>query len=426
MKNSIIIGLCIIVLSTVCVSCDRSGADVSVEEIKVDSMELYVGKSAQMVFSVIPEGAVYDDVFFACEDRSVVRVDQSGTVTALSEGKTSLTVSAGGRTGVGTVTVLPAVVEEIVIDTTDISIEIGNEVQLNASVSPEYAENYSILWESDNEGVAKVNEHGLVTALAEGIAVIKASVGDVFDEIKVQVTKITPKVGDFFYSDGTFSTDLQEDKEVIGLVFWSGDPGKDDKALREDHPECVNGLVVALDNAGDDMVAWQMNYTDYGRTVGEWVEENTEYASITTSDGIDQPLNKIVGYNNTKAMELFNADKANSNWSLGVIDAMYSWTVQAPENTSGWYVPSAKELSLLCSGDYDDDIMYMPRDMMDVKNKINDVLVKIGKPSINGDYWSSSELDYSFAIICGFFSAMVASEYKNEYWACCVRPVLAF
>lgn len=420
------IGILFLSLSfaTVC-SCVQDIQKIQVQEVLAEPMELRLGDSAKVKYSVMPSDAVYDKVYFACLDRNIVRVNSEGLVTGLSLGSTAVTVTINGKTGISEVNVLPALAESVRIDTTDFSLEIGQTVQLAAEVFPEYAAEKTVVWTSSQEDVISVSNNGLVTALSEGHAVVKASVGNVYDEVNVTVIKVQPKIGDYFYSDGTFSTELNENKVVIGLVFWVGDPSKDDLALRQEHPECINGLVVSVEDAGS-MVAWQSNYMEYGLTVGEWIEQNTDYSSITTSEGVNQPLNKILGYNNTKAIGLFNADDSNSEWKVDVGTSLVSWSVTAPGNTSGWYIPSAKELTLLCSGEYADDIMYMPSGMMDVKNRLNEVLTAIGKQTLGGYYWSSTELDAQLSVIHTFDVGVIWSEYKDEYWSCRLRPVLAF
>ena len=57
-------------------------------------------------------------------------------------------------------------------------LEVGETLGLTVAVLPEEATDKTVTWSSDNESVATVSEDGLVTALAEGKAVITATVGD--------------------------------------------------------------------------------------------------------------------------------------------------------------------------------------------------------------------------------------------------------
>ena len=90
--------------------------------------------------------------------------------------------------------------------------------QLTANVQPEDATNKNVSWSSDDETVATVSDGGLVTAVAEGVAIITATSEDGNFEDYVGVTVATPKTALMaiestigtakntltLYTDGTF------------------------------------------------------------------------------------------------------------------------------------------------------------------------------------------------------------------------------
>lgn len=212
---------------------------------------------------------------------------------------------------------------------------------------------------------------------------------------------IVPAVaGDIFYSDGTWSDVLEDSKTPIGVVFWTGNPTADDPTLEADFPQCTHGLVISLyEESGNDK-PWQDNSDEI--LIGEWVEANTEYISITSgrAGSAHNNLNRIMGYNNTKAIEAYNA--ANSGREVTCVQRAVAFrtSVKAPGGTSDWYMPSAKEVSLLCTGIFDGDIAkindvdYDPVKMTANMRMINGVLSKIeGAAPLDGfaGYWSSSE-----------------------------------
>lgn len=240
------------------------------------------------------------------------------------------------------------------------------------------------------------------------------------------------KVGDFYYSDGTWSTDLDESKTVVGVVFYVGDPGVDDEALRESHPDCIHGLVVGLKQA---QCEWQVDYSDFDdeadMTVGEWIEDNTDYVSIATrSESMSSVFNKIMGYNNTMGIDEFN--DGEYGWDYEVIVGSKVSSVMsgnpAPSISSGWYVPSIKEVSLLCSGVTSESIGDLGyEDTPDNKNMeiVNASLAKIeGATPLGGVYWSSTEYTVSQVHTVQFASGIVMQTSKGG--SNFLRPVLAF
>ena len=95
--------------------------------------------------------------------------------------------------------VVPAAASEITASEISLNfmgktLAVGGTFQLKAGFEPEGA-NPAVKWESDNTGVATVDENGNVTAIANGTAVIKASVyeGQPFAECAVTVVTETPE-----------------------------------------------------------------------------------------------------------------------------------------------------------------------------------------------------------------------------------------
>lgn len=69
-------------------------------------------------------------------------------------------------------------VESITLDVTEAEVNIGDEIQLTATVLPENAADRRISWSSSDDAVASVDENGIVRMLSAGYAVITASALD--------------------------------------------------------------------------------------------------------------------------------------------------------------------------------------------------------------------------------------------------------
>lgn len=63
---------------------------------------------------------------------------------------------------------------EVTLNQKTASVAVGATKQLTATVLPENAADKSVTWSSSNDAVATVDANGLVTAVAEGTADIKA------------------------------------------------------------------------------------------------------------------------------------------------------------------------------------------------------------------------------------------------------------
>ena len=286
--------------------------------------------------------------------------------------------------------------EDIILEETEFNMTVGETRQIKAEILPQNTTDTILLFDSSAPDIASVSENGLVTALSEGEAAIRVSAGEKHALCNVTVQCIPAEIGDYYYSDGTWSSEPDTDKTVIGIVFWTGNPGQDDPSLKKDHPECTHGLAVAIN--------------------GE--QEST--------------LNMMVGYNNTKAIEVFNAAPENATWPVEAVEkaGQYRQSVPAPENSSDWYLPSAKELTLLAYGDTDKNIYYTDSTTV-IKELVNEKLSTLEDSQLLcthdfiWTYWAANEFDEEEAYNVSMMSG-ATFYYKKGVINYFARFILAF
>lgn len=149
----------------------------------------------------------------------------------------------------------------------------------------------------------------------------------------VNTTLSTPKAGDYYYADGTWSSTLE--KPCIGIVFKVG-VGTDDATsnytgLRDN---TIHGYVVAVNDAHTNVGAWGIRETDV-----DGIENN------------DPAGNKYDGYKNTVVIRQLDAYAATDvsqpmkNGQYWAFKVASLYTPTAPEQTSGWYLPSIQQLA---------------------------------------------------------------------------------
>ena len=235
------------------------------------------------------------------------------------------------------ITVKARLVEGGALSNSSLTLSEGETAELTVDFTPAHDDNYdySVVWESSDEAVATV-EDGKVTAVAEGTATVSVTLSN-GDTLTCEVTVQQPVaasvfVGDFYYSDGTWSTDLDPSKTVIGVVFSVEKPTQmGDAQLAKDKPGATHGLVVALEETAD--IKWQESSSN----VGEWLEENTGYSYLTAQD-------RKCGYSNTLGLKAYNAVCTPEN---KVLVADCAPNIELSASTSGWYLPSYAELKML-------------------------------------------------------------------------------
>lgn len=155
--------------------------DIEVESVELNKTEaeLVVGETLRLEATVLPEEASGLTVTWSSSASEIVSVDDEGNVTALSEGKATITAEAGGVTATCDVTVSSASipVESVTVSEESIEIKIGETFTLTATVLPENAEDKTVTWSSSDNAIATVSDDGVVTGVAVGSATIVAAAG---------------------------------------------------------------------------------------------------------------------------------------------------------------------------------------------------------------------------------------------------------
>ncbi len=155
------------------------GLSVHTVEVSPESAGLEPGQTVQLAARPkASDGRVLSSrpVRWSSGDEAVAAVDNSGLVTAVSSGTTSISAMSGGRIGTAEIEVFVPVV---VVDVTPSSraVEIGGSFQLTATPRDGIgnALNRDVTWSSSDEAVATVDETGVVAGVSEGTAQVTAT-----------------------------------------------------------------------------------------------------------------------------------------------------------------------------------------------------------------------------------------------------------
>lgn len=159
--------------------------------------------SDALVATITPENADNKNVSWSLVDVEpedcVIWNEANHTVTAVAVGsaKVVVTTEDGDLTDECVVTVSPTLVQNVEIENAPTEpLEVGNEVQLNAVVTPEKATVKDVTWASDHTEYVTVDSTGKIKAVGVGSANISATAKDgsgEFDSVTVTVkeTKVS-------------------------------------------------------------------------------------------------------------------------------------------------------------------------------------------------------------------------------------------
>ena len=165
---------CVVTVSTVPVT----GISLSPATFSV-----VIGSTYRVTAKISPTNATDLSVTWESSDPSIATVDSNGVVKGVATGTATITATTtdGGYVGSSTATVTnvppPTAVAGVSLDKTTLTLAVGDNFTLTATVSPSNAANKSVTWSSSDASVATVN-NGVVTAVGVGTATITVTTND--------------------------------------------------------------------------------------------------------------------------------------------------------------------------------------------------------------------------------------------------------
>ncbi|WP_296883685.1 Ig-like domain-containing protein [uncultured Methanobrevibacter sp.] len=143
--------------------------------VKAEDMELKVGESGVINYTVAPEGL---KVNFVADNSGIVSVDEDGTVKALKKGTAKITINVGDDeiyAKNSTVITVTVTLNDASVEAENMELNVSDSGVINYTTNPK---GLDVTFVADNSGVVSVDEKGTVKALKEGKANITVKVGD--------------------------------------------------------------------------------------------------------------------------------------------------------------------------------------------------------------------------------------------------------
>ncbi len=234
------------------------------------------------------------------------------------------------------------------------------------------------------------------------VTVADWNTGEIINEGTEQ---IVPLIGDYYYTDGNYSTVLDPTKEVIGLIYWI-DP--------------INPKHVKIVSLDESKVAWSTSNFDVGK--GAYVAIRDAYPgdenSIARQNGAANRTildNFITANSGTYSIDNFPAFKA------------------ANEMGSDWYLPALSELQYLyCAWNgaelksWHKGIIGTPVTNNDAQAAFNAKLTAASGTALAKDfYWAATEYSTNFAWFVRFTDSFSNTDPKmSSYRVRLIRDII--
>lgn len=166
--------------------------DVQVEkiELSLDKNTINKGERIKLKTRVLPEDAVDKTLKFSSNNTNVASVSSDGYIIGLSSGTAKITATANNKISNSINITVYSPVTDIMVSTENCFVQIDEKYKINAKVLPEDANNKNINYQSEDEGIAKVDAEGNIIGISEGKTNIILTSEDSKVTKKVQVTVI--------------------------------------------------------------------------------------------------------------------------------------------------------------------------------------------------------------------------------------------
>ena len=159
-------------------TCTVTVKTVKVTGVRVSNTSVTVkeGKSATVTATVAPTNATNKAVTWTTADASIAKVSQTGVITGVKAGTTTVTVTTkdGGHTATINVTVTAPVAAESVSISGAKTVQEGKTIKLTATVLPSNADDKTVTWASSDKSIATVS-NGTVKGVKPGTVTITAT-----------------------------------------------------------------------------------------------------------------------------------------------------------------------------------------------------------------------------------------------------------
>ena len=191
-----------------CIGTDLVDDATVPEEVEINEgqVSLLIGGTTTLTATYRDEFGMVADATFTWQsaDASIASVDNSGVVTALAEGQTTVSVSAGTATSVGLLVTVRASVDDIakvlISAPAQVQFDLGETLQLEATgwnVDNMQVEDVDVTWSVNDPTIAQVDANGLFTAVAAGEVEVVATIDGINSEPQVFTIGESERMADF-------------------------------------------------------------------------------------------------------------------------------------------------------------------------------------------------------------------------------------
>lgn len=166
--------------------------NVQIEKINlgVDNPVINKGETRKVNVEILPDDAKDHEIVFSSSNRGVATIDSAGNILGLRSGTTIITAKAKENNVSSSIEVeVYTPVSDMQLNKENLVLQIKDSYTITPMILPNDANNKNVIYSSENENIATVDELGVIRAINEGTTkiIVKTEEADIRKEINITV-----------------------------------------------------------------------------------------------------------------------------------------------------------------------------------------------------------------------------------------------
>ena len=163
-------------------------AYVEPSEFNIEDIEVNNTTKTQIDIGIDKSKYTKGSFYLECNDKEAIDIEDYSTIVAKKAGDYKLKLSTNSGSITKEINLkIQEVAESIQLDKTDVELQIGQTLKVEATILPQEAVNKELNWTSTDNNIATVDKDGNITAVSEGNCQINVSTNDPIVSAKINV-----------------------------------------------------------------------------------------------------------------------------------------------------------------------------------------------------------------------------------------------